>query len=130
MRLHPVILAGGRGERFWPLSRRGRPKQLLPLLSDRPMLADTLARLHGAARPADTFILTARDLAGAVRLAAPDVPHHHIVGEPVEVIARVKSYAAMGYDEFAIWIDSGVSFARKKASLERFIANVMPAFGG
>ena len=83
MRLHPVILAGGRGERFWPLSRRGRPKQLLPLLSDRPMLADTLARLHGAARPADTFILTARDLAGAVRLAAPDVPHHHIVGEPV-----------------------------------------------
>ena len=83
MRLHPVILAGGRGERFWPLSRRDRPKQLLPLLSDRPMLADTLTRLEGAARPADTFILTARDLVGAVRLAAPDVPHHHIVGEPV-----------------------------------------------
>ena len=62
---------------------------------------------------------------------APEVLRkNHIVGEPVEVIARVKSYAAMGYDEFAIWIDSGVSFARKKASLERFIANVMPAFGG
>jgi mannose-1-phosphate guanylyltransferase len=45
MRLHPVILAGGRGERFWPLSRRARPKQLLPLLSERPMIADTLARL-------------------------------------------------------------------------------------
>ena len=83
MRLHPVILAGGRGERFWPLSRRDRPKQLLPLLSDRPMLSDTLARLKGAARPADTFILTGRDLVGAVRLAAPEVPHHHIVGEPV-----------------------------------------------
>jgi mannose-1-phosphate guanylyltransferase len=83
MRLHPVILAGGRGERFWPLSRRDRPKQLLPLLSDRPMLADTLARLDGTARPTDTFILTARDLVGAVRLAAPAVPHHHIVGEPV-----------------------------------------------
>jgi mannose-1-phosphate guanylyltransferase len=83
MRLHPVILAGGRGERFWPLSRRDRPKQLLPLLSDRPMLSDTLSRLEGVARPADTFILTGRDLVGAVRLAAPEVPHHHIVGEPV-----------------------------------------------
>ncbi|MGE5176150.1 MAG: mannose-1-phosphate guanylyltransferase [Hyphomicrobiales bacterium] len=82
MRLHPVILAGGRGERFWPLSRRRRPKQLLPLLSARPMLADTLARLDGAALPSDTFILTARDLAGAVRDAAPSIPHHHVLGEP------------------------------------------------
>jgi mannose-1-phosphate guanylyltransferase/mannose-6-phosphate isomerase len=83
MRLHPVILAGGRGERFWPLSRHDRPKQLLPLLSDRPMLADTLARLDGAALPADTFVITARDLAGAVREAAPGIPHHHVLGEPV-----------------------------------------------
>jgi mannose-1-phosphate guanylyltransferase len=83
MRLHPVILAGGRGERFWPLSRRRRPKQLLPLLSDRPMLADTIARLSGVALPSDTFILTARDLVGAVRDAVPEVPHHHIVGEPI-----------------------------------------------
>ncbi|HTM00981.1 MAG TPA: sugar phosphate nucleotidyltransferase [Candidatus Omnitrophota bacterium] len=83
MRLHPVILAGGRGERFWPLSRRARPKQLLPLLSDRPMLADTLARLAGAASPRDTFVITARDLAGAVRDAVPEIPHHHIVAEPV-----------------------------------------------
>jgi mannose-1-phosphate guanylyltransferase len=83
MRLHPVILAGGRGERFWPLSRRDRPKQFLPLLSGNPMLADTLGRLEGAAWPRDTFVITARDLVGAVREAAPGVPHHHIVGEPV-----------------------------------------------
>jgi mannose-1-phosphate guanylyltransferase len=83
MRLHPVILAGGRGERFWPLSRRNRPKQLLPLLSDRSMLADTIERLDGAALPSDIFIITARDLAGAVRQAAPSIPHHQIVGEPV-----------------------------------------------
>lgn len=83
MRLHPVILAGGRGERFWPLSRRDRPKQFLPLLSGRPMLADTLGRLSGAAWPRDTFVITARDLVGAVREAAPELPHHHIVGEPV-----------------------------------------------
>ena len=83
MRIHPVILAGGRGERFWPLSRRRRPKQLLPLLSERSMLADTVDRLAGVARPEDTFIVTARDLVSAVREAAPSVPAHHVVGEPV-----------------------------------------------
>ncbi|HEY6572679.1 MAG TPA: mannose-1-phosphate guanylyltransferase [Candidatus Eisenbacteria bacterium] len=79
----PVILAGGRGERFWPLSRRHRPKQLLPLLSDRSMLADTLARLEGSASPRDAWVITARDLHGAVREAVPHVPHAHVVGEPV-----------------------------------------------
>ncbi len=54
---------------------------------------------------------------------------NQIVGEPAEVIARVKAYEAMGYDEFSLWIDSGMSFARKKASLERFVRYVMPAFG-
>lgn len=83
MRLHPVILAGGRGERFWPLSRRNRPKQLLPLLSDHPMLYDTVERLAGLARPRDMFVITAADLVGAVREATPQIPHHHVVGEPV-----------------------------------------------
>src|SRR5215470_12744933 len=82
MRICPVILAGGRGERFWPLSRRRRPKQLLPLLSGRPMLADTLARLDGLARPGDTWIITGADLFEAVREAAPAVPPGHVVGEP------------------------------------------------
>ena len=83
MRLHPVILAGGRGERFWPLSRRARPKQLLPLLSDRSMLADTLARLEPLAPASAAWILTARDLASAVREAVPEVPARQVVGEPM-----------------------------------------------
>jgi mannose-1-phosphate guanylyltransferase len=83
MRLHPVILAGGRGERFWPLSRRDRPKQLLPLLSEQSMLSETVERLRDLAPPSDTFVLTAQDLVGAVRHAAPTLPHHHVVGEPV-----------------------------------------------
>ena len=44
------------------------------------------------------------------------------------MIARLKAYEAMGYDEYRFWIDTGMSFERKKASLERFIADVMPAF--
>ena len=51
-----------------------------------------------------------------------------VIAEPAGVIERLKSYEAMGYDEYAFWIDSSMSFARKKASLERFINEVMPAF--
>src|SRR6185295_5079361 len=83
MRFHPVILAGGRGERFWPLSRRARPKQLLPLLSERPMVADTIERLHGLADPKDVWVITSRDLRDAVRSAAPSLGREQVIGEPV-----------------------------------------------
>lgn len=83
MRVIPVILAGGRGERFWPLSRRNRPKQLLSLLSERSMLADSIDRLTGLASPGDTWVITARDLLGAVRAAVPAVPREQVVGEPM-----------------------------------------------
>jgi alkanesulfonate monooxygenase SsuD/methylene tetrahydromethanopterin reductase-like flavin-dependent oxidoreductase (luciferase family) len=53
---------------------------------------------------------------------------NHVVGDASTVIARLKAYEAMGYDEYSFWIDTGMSFERKKASLERFIAEVMPAF--
>jgi len=83
MRIIAVILAGGRGERFWPLSRRSRPKQFLPLVGDRSMLAQTLERLGDLARPRDRWILTARDLKKEAEAHAPGVPPSQIVGEPV-----------------------------------------------
>jgi len=83
MRLCAVILAGGRGERFWPLSRRSRPKQLLPLLGDRPMLTLTIDRLDGLIAREDVWIFTARDLAPQVLEAAPGVPAAQVIGEPV-----------------------------------------------
>lgn len=52
----------------------------------------------------------------------------NVVGTVDEVTERLKSFEAMGYDEYAFWIDSGMSFERKKASLQRFIDQVMPAF--
>jgi alkanesulfonate monooxygenase SsuD/methylene tetrahydromethanopterin reductase-like flavin-dependent oxidoreductase (luciferase family) len=51
-----------------------------------------------------------------------------VIGEPAAVIERLKKYEALGYDEYSFWIDSSMSFKRKKASLERFITEVMPAF--
>ena len=50
------------------------------------------------------------------------------IGTADEVIKRLKVYEDLGYDEYSFWIDTGMSFERKKASLERFIRDVMPAF--
>ena len=62
-------------------------------------------------------------------LSADVMRANNVIGEAGEVIGRLKAYEAMGYDEYSFWIDTGMSFERKKASLERFIADVMPAFG-
>ncbi|MCI2397924.1 LLM class flavin-dependent oxidoreductase [Aliiroseovarius subalbicans] len=51
-----------------------------------------------------------------------------VIGTPEKVIERLKVYEAQGYDEYSFWIDSSMPFERKKASLERFISDVMPAF--
>jgi len=77
-----VILAGGVGSRFWPLSTPRRPKQFLPLATDRPLLIDTLDRMRPLAGPAQTLVLTSGDLAAAIRAAAPDLPADNVVVEP------------------------------------------------
>jgi mannose-1-phosphate guanylyltransferase len=80
---YAVILAGGKGERFWPLSTSRMPKQLLSLVGGKPMLALALERLHGLISPDRVFIITNRDLAKATRKAVPAMPAGHIIGEPV-----------------------------------------------
>ena len=77
-----VILAGGVGSRFWPLSTPSRPKQLLPLVNDRPLLVNTLDRLAGLVDPQNTLILTNASLADAIATASPDVPRENIIAEP------------------------------------------------
>lgn len=72
--------------------------------------------------------LTEEEMAANANLSA-EVMHKNLpVGTADDVIARLKAYEAMGYDEYSFWIDTGMSFERKKASLERFIRDVMPAF--
>jgi len=77
-----VILAGGVGSRFWPLSTRQRPKQLLPLIDDAPLVVNTLRRLAPLVPAARTLILTNASLTGAVGALLPDVPARNIIGEP------------------------------------------------
>ena len=82
--LYALILAGGSGERFWPYSRRARPKQLLKLFSDRTMLEETIARLGDAVPPDRIFVLTNQEQEAAVRAACPGVPAENIVAEPAK----------------------------------------------
>ena len=77
-----VILAGGVGSRFWPLSTPDRPKQLLPLVTEEPMLAATLRRLRPIASPDRTLVLTNASLVGAVRTLAPEIPAANVIAEP------------------------------------------------
>lgn len=68
------------------------------------------------------------DIAGNAMLSGDVMRKNNVVGDADDVIARLKAYEAMGYDEYSFWIDTGMSFERKKASLERFLSDVMPAF--
>jgi mannose-1-phosphate guanylyltransferase/mannose-6-phosphate isomerase len=76
-------LAGGSGTRFWPLSRRARPKQLLALEGGRTLLQSTVDRLSPLIEPHEVWIVTTRDLVKEVRRQLPDVPARQILVEPV-----------------------------------------------
>ncbi len=80
--LHAVVMAGGSGTRFWPKSRRNRPKQLLNLYGDATMLQQTVARVAPLVPPGRVLIITGSDQAEAVRAQLPDVPARNVVAEP------------------------------------------------
>lgn len=78
-----VILAGGSGTRFWPLSRRQRPKQLVELWGGAPMIEHTLRRLEsaiGADQP--TLVVLGEALLDATRAALPSLPAQRFIVEP------------------------------------------------
>ncbi|HEY6219995.1 MAG TPA: mannose-1-phosphate guanylyltransferase [Gemmatimonadaceae bacterium] len=77
-----VVLAGGIGSRFWPLSTPDRPKQLLPLVTGDPLLADAVKRLRPITDPQHVLILTNTGLRQAVQALVPDVPKENVIGEP------------------------------------------------
>ena len=82
--IYALILAGGSGERFWPLSRRARPKQLLRLVAKETLLEQTVARLDGLVPPERLLILTNVEQEAAVRELLPELPKENIVAEPAK----------------------------------------------
>lgn len=77
-----VVLAGGVGSRFWPLSTPLRPKQLLPLIDGTPMLRSTLDRLAPLVSPTRTLVLTNSSLIEAIAVLAPELPRENLIAEP------------------------------------------------
>ena len=95
MKRWAVVLAGGVGSRFWPLSTPARPKQLLPLVDDAPLLRNTLDRLAPLVAPQRTMVLTNASLTGAVRALARELPAENVIAEPRPAgTAAALAYAA------------------------------------
>jgi mannose-1-phosphate guanylyltransferase len=104
-----LILAGGSGTRFWPLSRESEPKQFLPLLGGRSLLAETVARIRPVV-PADRIlIVTGNAFVQRARREVPGVPSEHVIGEPAGrntgpciALAAARARAAWGGDEVMV----------------------------
>lgn len=80
--LYAVVLAGGVGSRFWPLSTPQRPKQLLPLVGAATMLEDTLERLTPLVERSCILVLTSATLAPAIRALIPWLAADQVLEEP------------------------------------------------
>lgn len=80
--MYAIVLAGGIGSRFWPLSTPELPKQLLPLVNDRPLIADTVARLAPLIPPERVLIATSADIADRIHAAIPEIPERNMIVEP------------------------------------------------
>jgi mannose-1-phosphate guanylyltransferase len=110
-----VVLAGGIGSRFWPLSTPSRPKQLLPLVTDEPLLADAVARLRPLIPAERVLILTNGPLVPAIAAMLPEIPRENLIAEPraggtaaaltwaAQEIARRDGPAAMMISVHADW---------------------------
>jgi mannose-1-phosphate guanylyltransferase len=80
---YPVILAGGRGTRFWPLSRKHRAKQLLALDGKQTMIQQTVSRLFPLAPPRSFWVITNRDSQREIARQIPRLSRRQIIAEPV-----------------------------------------------
>ena len=81
---YALVLAGGTGERFWPLSRRATPKQFLRLFSNRSLIEETVSRLDGFVPSQNILILTNQEQEATVRKTLPNHPEHNIFAEPAK----------------------------------------------
>ena len=77
-----VVLAGGVGSRFWPVSTPERPKQLLPLATDQALLLDALERCRPLVPAERTLVLTNAGLVDAIAALAPEIPRGNLIAEP------------------------------------------------
>ncbi|OGV39072.1 MAG: hypothetical protein A2X48_18100 [Lentisphaerae bacterium GWF2_49_21] len=80
---YAVIMAGGKGERFWPQSRSSNPKPLLRLVGELTLIEQTVERLKFTALPENIIIITNRDYVAPMQSLLSSIPKENIIGEPV-----------------------------------------------
>ena len=83
MALYVVIMAGGKGERLWPLSREGMPKQLLSFGMDKSLLRFTVERTARLTPKEHIYVVTNSSIADKVWQQLPDIPRENILTEPI-----------------------------------------------
>ncbi|MCX6066299.1 MAG: sugar phosphate nucleotidyltransferase, partial [Chloroflexi bacterium] len=79
---YAVIMAGGGGTRLWPVSRKNKPKQLLPLLGEETLLQSTVTRLTNLFPPERILIVTVSDQIAEMREQVPSIPAENYLIEP------------------------------------------------
>jgi mannose-1-phosphate guanylyltransferase len=105
---YAVVMAGGSGTRFWPLSRKHQPKQTLPILGTATMVRQTVERLFPLFDPQQVFVVTAREHADRVRSDLDLLPPENIIDEPM----GRDTAAAIGLAAtFLHWRDHEAAFA-------------------
>ncbi len=125
--LIPVILAGGKGERFWPLSRKNRPKQFLSLDGTGGSLLQTTADrlVHLAGGWDKLWVCSSRQLGNSVQAQLPELPMENLLGEPegrdtapavtwtaLEIAKRYGEEVVMGFFPADHWIGDRRGFAK------------------
>jgi mannose-1-phosphate guanylyltransferase len=105
---YALIMAGGRGTRFWPRSRKRSAKQVLRFFGDRSLIQQTVDRLEGLIPPENIWVITNDLLQAEIRKQLPDVPKEQIIAEPAQrntapciglaaqILANLDSDAVMG----------------------------------
>lgn len=93
---YAVILAGGSGERFWPLSTQARPKQFVSLFGGRALIRHAVDRLEGLIPPERIIIITAANLVEPSAAACDCLPRENIIGEPCRRDTAAASALACG----------------------------------
>ncbi len=82
MDIRAVIMAGGVGTRFWPLSRRQKPKQFLPIISDKTMIEETVLRLLPLISPSQIYTIAGRSQTDTIQKILPQIPAGNLLVEP------------------------------------------------
>jgi mannose-1-phosphate guanylyltransferase len=128
---YAVVMAGGRGERFWPQSRASRPKQLLRLIGNLTLIEQTVERLKPLVSDDNTLIITNRDYVEPMRSLMPQLNPLNIIGEPfgrdtgpcVALAVGIIRAMSKGNDEAVMCMLPSDQIIRDSASMREVLAD-------